>query len=92
MVQKLLDVLNEFNRKTSSIQFILTFFGIMLLGFEKTLSIFLLEQLWKIFHTSEIESFSIRYFIAVLIVPFFIVKILFTLIGIFKYYYNKLWA
>jgi hypothetical protein len=93
--QKLLSTLDKLNRQTSLLQFLLIIVGTVLFIINKPISSLLLEILWKYFSITDIadiESFSFKYSIVAILVSFFIVKILFLVIGIIKYFYDKLWA
>ena len=89
---KIFYTLDKFNRKTSVIQFILFVCGMILFVYNNTLSTLLLELLWKLFRPTEteVERFSFNYIVAIMIVPFFLVKLLFTVIAIIKHFLNKL--
>ena len=90
--QRLITTISELNRKTSLFQFILICIGAVFFVFNQTLSFFLLNLLWNIFPMSDSEKFSVKYLIAIILIPFCIVKAIFLLIGILKYFYDKLWT
>ena len=89
---KLLSTLGEINRKTSLIQFVLILVGVMLFKFSNVFSTLLLEFLWRFYRSSDIDCFSFKYSLAILVIPFILVKIFFIVIGIIKFFIDKLWA
>jgi len=86
--KRLLTTINVLNRKTSLIQYIFICGGIVLLIINRTLSSQILEFLWKYFPTSDSKIFSYIYIFTIIIIPFFVIKTFFLLIGIIKYFFE----
>jgi len=84
--KKLLSTISNFHRKTWIIQVILYIFLMILSVHNETLSNLLIEFTWRFFPGSDVDSFSFRFLIVIMVVPFFVMRLFFSMIAVAKHF------